>query len=153
MRSLRGYGSQASHILKAAKGYGLDANAYSVEVANLADTPCPYIVYWNFNHFLVVEGFGKDRVYLNYPASGPRSVSTQEFNESYTGIVLYLQPGESFEKGGRKQSVFPGLYHRLKGSFPAFLYCVLLGFLLVLPGLAVPVFSQVSLSITCSCRA
>jgi len=136
-------GSQASHILKAATGYGLDANAYSVEVADLADVACPYIVFWNFNHFLVVEGIGKDRVYLNDPGSGPRSVSTKEFNESYTGLVLYLQPGEGFERGGRKPSVLPGLYHRLKGSYPAFLYCVLLGFLLVLPGLAIPVFSQI----------
>jgi len=136
-------GSQAAHILKAAQGYGLEANAYSVEVADLADIACPYIVYWNFNHFLVVEGIGKDCVYLNDPAAGPRLVSTQEFDESYTGLVFYLQPGESFTKGGRKPSVLPGLYNRLKGSFPTFLFCVLLGFLLVLPGLAVPVFSQI----------
>ena len=136
-------GSQASFILEAARGYGLDANAYSTELEDIADIPCPYIVFWNFNHFLVVEGVGKERVYLNDPAAGPRSVSVQEFSESYTGIVLYMEPTDSFQKGGSKPRVLPALYKRLAGSFAPLLYCVLLGFLLVLPGLAVPVFSQV----------
>jgi NHLM bacteriocin system ABC transporter peptidase/ATP-binding protein len=136
-------GSQASYLLEAAREYGLDASAYSTELADLANIPCPYIVFWNFNHFLVVEGVGRDRVYLNDPATGPRSVSMQEFSESYTGIVLFMEPDEGFQKGGRKPSALPALYKRLKGSFAALTYCVLLGFLLVLPGLAVPVFSQV----------
>ena len=135
-------GSQASYLLEAARGYGLEAEAYSTELEEISDVPCPYIVFWNFNHFLVVEGFSKDRVYLNDPATGPRTVSLQEFSESYTGIVLFMEPGEGFQKAGHKPSVLPGLYRRLKGSFGALLYCILLGFLVVLPGLAIPVFTQ-----------
>jgi NHLM bacteriocin system ABC transporter peptidase/ATP-binding protein len=136
-------GSQASFILQAARKYGLDANGYSTELEDIADVPCPYIVFWNFNHFLVVEGVGKERVYLNDPSCGPRSVSLQEFGESYTGVVLYMEPTDEFEKGGPKPRVLPALYKRLAGSLAPLLYCVLLGFLLVLPGLAVPVFSQI----------
>ena len=136
-------GSQASYLLKAGRQYGLEASAYSIGLEDLPSMPCPYVVFWNFNHFLVVEGIGKNRVYLNDPATGPRSVSIQEFSESYTGVVLWFEPGEEFEKGGRKPSALRALWRRLKGSIGALVYCVLLGFLLVLPGLAVPVFSQV----------
>ncbi len=136
-------GSQASNMLQAGRRYGLEAHAYSVDVGDLGDISCPYIVFWNFNHFLVVEGIGKKRVYLNDPASGPRTVSIQEFRESYTGIVIYFTPAEGFAKGGTKARVFPALWKRLKGSLAALLFCVLLGFLLVLPGLAIPVFSQI----------
>ena len=136
-------GSQASYLIEAGRQYGFEAHAYSIELEDLPEIPCPYIVFWNFNHFLVVEGIGKDRVYLNDPASGPRAVSVREFHEAYTGIVLYFEPGDAFVKGGNKPSALRALYQRLKGSFGALAYCILLGFLLVLPNLAIPVFSQV----------
>lgn len=138
-------GSQANYILKAARQYGMEATAYATDLSEIEDVTCPYIIFWNFNHFLVVEGMERqrDRVFLNDPAAGPRTVSFQEFSESYTGIVLYLEPGDDFAEAGHKPSVLPSLYRRLQGSFTALWFCVLLGLLLVLPGLAVPVFSQV----------
>ncbi len=135
-------GSQASHLLRAAQRYGFEAKAYSITLEDLSEFPCPYIIFWNFNHFLVVEGIGKAKVHLNDPAAGPRTVSAQEFSESYTGVVLCMQPGENFRRSGRKPSALRALYNRLEGSLGTLAYCVLLGFMLVLPGLAIPVFSQ-----------
>jgi len=138
-------GSQATYILKAARSYGLEVSAYAADLDDIGGMVCPFIVFWNFNHFLVIEGLDRERnrVYLNDPASGSRWVTVQEFSESYTGIVLFLRPGDHFQKGGHKPRAIPALYQRLQGSLSALAFCVLLGLLLVLPGLAVPVFSQV----------
>jgi ABC-type bacteriocin/lantibiotic exporter with double-glycine peptidase domain len=136
-------GSKASNILKAARNYGMKAKGFKKQLSALRELRCPYIVFWNFNHFLVVEGFGKDRVYLNDPAAGPRSVSLQEFDEAYTGLVLVIEPGSDFKPGGSKPSIISALRSRLQSSMGAILYSVLAGFLLVIPGLAVPVFTQV----------
>ncbi len=136
-------GSKAANILKAAKAYGLQAKGFKKEIEQLQDIRPPYIVFWNFNHFLVVEGIRKRRVYLNDPGTGPRTVSRQEFDEGYTGVVLVMEPGLEFVKGGRKPSLFLALWERLRGAAGALAYCVLAGFLLTIPGLVVPVFSQV----------
>jgi ATP-binding cassette, subfamily C, bacterial len=90
-----------------------------------------------------VEGFSNDRVYLNDPATGPRTVSLKEFEDTYIGVVLVMEPGSEFTKGGHKPSVLLSLLERLRGSIGTVALTVLLGLLLVVPGLALPVFSQV----------
>jgi len=136
-------GSKASNILNAGRSYGLEAKGFKAELNQLLEMPTPFIVFWNFNHFLVVEGYNKQRVYLNDPASGPRHVSLEEFSNAYTGVVLVLQPGPEFKKGGSKPSIILALWQRLRFSLGALAYCVFAGLLLVIPGLAMPTFSQV----------
>ncbi|BAY99517.1 ABC transporter-related protein [Tolypothrix tenuis PCC 7101] len=135
-------GSKASNILSAARIYGMQAKGFKVDLDGLRKLECPYIIFWNFNHFLVVEGFSRDKVYLNDPATGPRTVSPQEFDQSFTGVVLVLEPSTEFRPGGRKPSLTIALWDRLQSSLGALVYCVIAGLLLVIPGLAIPAFSQ-----------
>lgn len=137
-------GSKASNIILAARRYGMEANGFKVEyLEQLKELSLPFIVFWNFNHFLVVEGFSKKWVFINDPATGPRKIVWEEFDEGFTGVVLVMEPGADFFKGGHKPNLRLALIERLRGSVGAILYCILAGFLLVLPGLALPVFSQV----------
>lgn len=136
-------GSKAGDIAKAARRFGLIAKGYRKEPDELAAMHMPLIVYWNFNHFIVVEGFGKDEVYVNNPASGPGTVSKEEFDNSFTGVVLELEPGPDFEKSGHAPSLTASLRTRLAGSRVAITYAVLAGLALVIPGLLVPTFTRV----------
>ncbi|CAK0746165.1 Bacteriocin/lantibiotic ABC transporter [uncultured Gammaproteobacteria bacterium] len=136
-------GTKASNLVKAARRYGVKAKGFSMEPEALRNLPLPLIIFWNFNHFVVVEGFGKDCVYLNDPASGPRTVSQQEFSESFTGVALAFEEGPDFKKGGHPPSVLAGLMRRLGGSRAAFSFVVLASTGLVVPGLLVPAFSRV----------
>ncbi len=136
-------GSKASNLLNAARSYELQAKGFKVDLAGLQQLACPYIVFWNFNHFLVVEGFRHQRVYLNDPATGSRTVSLEEFSQAFTGVVLVFEPNSAFKKGGHKPNLSLALWERLQHSIDSLVFAIVVGFVLVLPGLAMPAFSQV----------
>lgn len=135
-------GSDAGNIYQAAKGYGLIAHAYRREPGQLWSMAPPMIVFWEFNHFLVVEGYSKSAVYLNDPALGPRSITHEEFNRSFTGVVLTFERGPDFVPGGRRPSMAAGLLRRLGRSRLGLSFCVLAGLALVVPGVVVPALSR-----------
>ncbi|MES2295979.1 MAG: NHLP family bacteriocin export ABC transporter peptidase/permease/ATPase subunit [Pseudomonadota bacterium] len=136
-------GSKASRVAQAARSYGFAAQGYRKEPEELRQMQLPLIVFWNFNHFLVVEGFEHGLVYLNDPASGPRTVTAEEFDLSFTGVVLEIKPGAEFKASGKPHSMLSGLRSRLPLTEPAFRYLILTGLALVVPGLLIPAFSKI----------
>lgn len=136
-------GSKASNMIKAARMYGMEAKGFKKELSNLKGLEPPYIIFWNFNHFIIVDGLRASHAYINDPASGPRQITAAEFDEGYTGVVLTFEPGVEFQKKGRKPSMFNALWERVRGSSGALIYCMITGLFLTLLGLVIPVFSQI----------
>jgi ATP-binding cassette, subfamily C, bacterial len=136
-------GSRASNIIKAAELYGVESGGYKVELEDIAHVPPPFIVFWEFSHYLVVEGFGKNRVYLNDPASGPRAISYEEFDDGYTGIVITFEPKEKFKKSEKPPKLIANLKERLKSVKMPLLFIFLCGLGLLFPGWAVPAVTQI----------
>jgi NHLM bacteriocin system ABC transporter peptidase/ATP-binding protein len=131
-------GSTAANILRAARHYGLVAEGYQRELDELQAMELPVVVFWNFNHYVVVTGFSKKYVYLCDPSSGNRRVSHPEFSRCFTGIVLSFKPSDGFLKTGSPPSLTRGFRDRLSGSWNAFTYIVVITALLVVPGVVIP---------------
>jgi NHLM bacteriocin system ABC transporter peptidase/ATP-binding protein len=136
-------GSKASNLLKVARQYGLTATGYKADLDNLRQHPLPMILFWNFSHFVVLEGFSGDAFFLNDPASGPRTVAVDEFSGAFTGVVLTFEKGPLFISGGEKPRFLPALRRRFKDAAGPMTYVLLAGFFLVLPGLVIPAFSRI----------
>lgn len=136
-------GSKANNILAAARQFGLQAQGFRAEPQGLRQVKLPAIIFWNFNHYVVLDGFDGDQVYINDPGYGRRTVSAEEFDQSFTGVVLTFEPGPQFQPSGQPPSLFDGLRRRLAGARTAVAYLVLVGLALVLPGLVIPAFTSV----------
>ncbi|WP_191094542.1 NHLP family bacteriocin export ABC transporter peptidase/permease/ATPase subunit [Streptomyces venezuelae] len=139
-------GSRASNLLKAARGYGLQAKGMQMDLAALADVAAPAVLFWEFNHYVVYDGmgrrFGRRGVYVNDPGKGRRFVPMDEFDTSFTGIVLTFEPGPGFRRGGRRPGVMGALPARLRGTSGTMAAAVLASLLLVVVGAWVPALSR-----------
>jgi NHLM bacteriocin system ABC transporter peptidase/ATP-binding protein len=135
-------GSNAGNMVTAAQALGMTAAGWRLEVAELEQQSPPFIVFWEFNHFVVVEGFVRGRVYLNDPGGGPRWVTREEFSAGYTGVTLVIEPGPDFARGGRPPSLWNALSPRLSGSRMGLVFAILVGVLLVAPTIASAMYTQ-----------
>lgn len=139
-------GSNAKNVLKAARSYGLTAKGYRYEPEDLRKNGTfPCIIHWNFNHFVVLDGFKGSKAYLNDPAKGSYSVPMEAFDKSFTGICLMFEPSESFEPGGKPKSVMSFAKKRLKGAGAAIAFVVLTTVISSLIGIINPAFSRIFL--------
>ena len=136
-------GTKALNIIRVAEALGMVTRGMQARFKRLFELRFPMIVYWNFNHFVVLEGFRGDRVYINDPGEGPRTLSRSEFDASYSDVCLLFQPGPEFRKGGRPPSALRGLFSRLGHARSPLFFVVLATLVLIVPGLALPTLLKV----------
>lgn len=137
-------GSNLKNIFLAAKNYGLDPHGYLMNPNMLkeqAQFPC--IIHWNFNHFVVLNGFKKDKAVINDPARGCVKIPMKEFDECFTGPCLQMEPGPEFQPSGKRKSVVDYARQHLKGSAAAVVFVVLTTIISYLMGAINPVMSRI----------
>ncbi|MFF7178463.1 NHLP family bacteriocin export ABC transporter peptidase/permease/ATPase subunit [Streptomyces sp. NPDC008121] len=140
-------GSRASNVLKAARGYGLQAKGMQMEPSALAGVRPPAILFWEFNHYVVYDGMGRGLrrrrgVHINDPGKGRRFVPAEDFDTSFTGVALVFEPTAAFRPGGRKPGILRALPARLRGTTGTLLATLLASLLLVAVGAALPALSR-----------
>ena len=131
-------GATARNIIVAARAYGLTTRAMKREPEQLKELHFPMIVHWEFRHYLVVEGWYPGGWYLNDPAGGSRKCPDQEFDRSFTGVALLLEPGEDFKTGGKRAGIVGRLLASAGRIAPAIFAALIVGLLLLIPTLVLP---------------
>lgn len=136
-------GCNAGNLMRAAKRYGLDCHGYRKEPEGLRALTPPCIIHWNFNHFVVFEGFKGNSAYINDPAMGRRKLTLEELDDCFTGVVLTFQPTDAFVKEKKRSTLLDFIKGRISRQYGVLGKLVFVGLLLVFPGLLLPVLSQV----------
>ena len=137
-------GSNAKNLLLAARSYGMRAKGYRMEPQDLQENgQFPCIIHWNFNHFVVLDGFRRNRAVLNDPARGLVEVSMEEFDQAFTGVCILLEPAEGFVPDGKPKSMLGFVCKRLTGTKDVLIFTMLVSLIAALIGVINPVFSRV----------
>ena len=136
-------GCNAGNIMRAARKYGLECKGFRKEPASLKKLTPPCIIHWNFNHFVVFEGFKNGYAYLNDPASGRRKLTFEELDQGFTGIVLTFQLTDKFEKNKKEDKLIDFVKARLNGQYSVLGQLLYIGLLMVFPGLVLPILTQI----------
>ncbi len=131
-------GSSAASLSRASRHYGLECRGLSVRAESLKKLPLPLILFWQFSHFVVLEGFDAGNFHLNDPATGRRTLSAEEFTKSYSGIALQFKRGADFRPGGERPGLFSRLRTLLAGSWNVLAGVFACGLMLTLLALLVP---------------
>lgn len=137
-------GANAKNLLVAARSYGFTAKGYRYEPDDLKKNgKFPCIIHWNFNHFVVLDGFKGKKAVINDPAKGNYTVSMETFDKSFTGICLMFEPSESFVPSGKRKSVLSFAVKRLSGAKVAVAFVVFTTLISALIGVITPAFSRI----------
>ena len=137
-------GSNLKNIYLAAVSYGLEPQGYRMDIKSLRDNGTfPCIIHWNFNRFVVLDGFKKEKAIINDPARGRVEVSEEEFDKAFTGVVLTFVPTEEFEPSGKRKSTLEFAARRLRGAGPAVAFVVMTSVIGYLFGIINPVMSRI----------
>ncbi len=131
-------GSSAAGILRAARYYGLKCTGRIASVDSLKKMPLPLVLFWEYNHFLLLEGFDQNRFFLNDPSSGRRTITEVEFRNSFTGVALEFESGPEFQRGGERPNILKRVPLWLSGTQGALTYTIFCGLLLAVLALVTP---------------
>ncbi len=131
-------GSSAASIVRAARQFGVECRGLSLTTERLKMLELPLIIFWQYSHFVVLEGYDSSNFYLNDPSTGRRRVSAGEFDKGYSGIALRFEPGGDFQPGGERPGLFRQLRTLLAGSWIVLAGVLASGLLLTVLMLVIP---------------
>ena len=136
-------GANAFNVVKTARLHGMEAKGYRYKLETLrekAQYPC--IIYWNYNHFIVLNGFRGGRAFLNDPAQGCYELPVEEFARGYSGICLMMSPGEAFVQSGKRKSILDFTLEKIKPARKDMVILAVITAILSLIGLFQPGFTR-----------
>lgn len=137
-------GLSALSIVTTAQAYGLQARAFTLP-PDLHAVRLPAIVYWEGNHFLIVERWSARSVDVVDPAGGRKRMTIAEFSAGFSGVVIILAPGENFvrRRTSPRITLRSYVFTYLKQSPLVLLQIIGTSLFLQIAGLATPALTEV----------
>jgi ATP-binding cassette subfamily B protein len=81
-------GVSARSLLAAARAHGLPGRGVRTSLEGLRSLPSGSILFWKFNHFVVLERATRQYVHIVDPAYGRRRLRTEDVGRLFTGVAV-----------------------------------------------------------------
>jgi ABC-type bacteriocin/lantibiotic exporter with double-glycine peptidase domain len=136
-------GTSANTLALIANHYGMKATIITHESSqDLMRRTYPLIIFWENKHFVVLEGFKGDMVYINNPSVGRCKLTQAVFHQCFSGVSIQCEPTEHFKKCNLEKSSLAYCFHLFKENHGSILFLTIAALVLALPNLIIPFFSR-----------
>lgn len=135
-------GSSVKSIKQAAKKHGLTARAFIFSAETIHTVKLPAILYWRFSHYVVFEGYKNGYYYINDPAQGRKKLSFEEFKADFSRVTVEIEKTEDFVPNRKVNALANEIRERMRSDRKSFVQILILGLVLVFPGVLIPMFSK-----------
>lgn len=133
-------GASCKKLIDAAEKYGVTLTFTNWDRdALISQYSGPTIIWWDFNHFLIFEGFRNSKFYLSDPAIGRRIVDEETFYSKYTDYCLTVKLTDSFKKSGSPERYISDYINRFRSQIPIYSLILFLSLLSAVPETAIAV--------------
>lgn len=133
-------GASCKKLIDAAEKYGVTLTFTNWDRdALISQYSGPIIIWWDFNHFLIFEGFRNSKFYLSDPAIGRRIVDEETFYSKYTDYCLTVKLTDSFKKSGSPERYISDYINRYRSQIPIYSLILFLSLLSAVPETAIAV--------------
>lgn len=132
-------GVNAKTLKNTAEDYGYICKVYRVNSSSaLHQITLPALLYWDQNHYVVLERISKSHLWIVDPAFGRKKITFSELESHFSHVIFTLSPTDHLKKVEYTQSNVKKImsYAFFKPSITFFL--ILLSVLVQLIGIAVP---------------
>lgn len=135
-------GLKLSYIADYLKKRGMDTKIYKAEISALEKLPLPAVIFWNNEHFVILEKIkGKD-IFIVDPAFGRRRIDKGTLNESYSDVIMVVKPNDDFHPIKEKNTNWNIVLEHLKKRKKAIGLIVLMSFIVYALQMSVPIMIQ-----------
>ena len=132
-------GCSASDIARAGRRYGLRITGWRQELEELRAVRLPAILFWEFSHFVVLEGTARGLYYINDPGVGHRAVHPSTMDRAFTGVALLVERTPAFRPSGQRRPGLRLLRPWFAGAGGPLAFAAACGLLLLVPLLSTPI--------------
>ena len=133
-------GASCQKLIDAASQYGVDLEFTNWDRDSLIKNyDSPLILWWDFNHFLIFEGYKDSKFYLSDPAIGRRVVEEETFYAKYTDYCLTVRLKEDFTPSGKPERYIFDYINRYKSEKNNYILMLLISMLSAIPETAIAV--------------
>ena len=121
---------------------GFETHIYKAGVKALKKLQLPAVIFWNNEHFVVLESISDKNYTIVDPAFGRRKISLEDFKKEYSGSILTVNPTESFTPVTEKQSTWKPILKNLSDQKLIFIKVMLLSIITYFISISIPIMIQ-----------